>query len=553
MKCVHLCSRFWETLLRSSHGEQVNFGQCTYLLSVYRLESLRVSSDPGKFYSIFDYLEDKAIEKIRLCSHICCENGRVLHFMVRSACRNCPSVIRPYPVPVMMVTTIATSIPFFEIGAVHYEEYLVNIRLPASKLNEKIGKSLKSTLWKFIRMEVLPSCGFTINSIVGPISIIILIWFAKRVKGLRRDPVLLEKALFALGVVTAFMNFPLEWFTLWINMPFMLLFTDIRQGLFYGMLMCFWIIFTGEHLVDQPDRNKLKSYWCQMGAIGFGCVSLLVFDMCERGYQLHNPFYTIWATKSVLEHPGKRDAIPTMSRARQLKYQGLIYRFEFLMVVTVLCAGLTVVFFIISNVNEAQWKFGDHDHEEDSTVEVSSALFTGIYGMWNIYVFSVVFLYAPSHASPATDNAEEHERLELRSRTEVRVTEGETEESVIYKFTGKTAQTHASEKDQNEDEVVTSQLQQTMLVTGSLPSMPANNDNLVSSTASAKTVKLPRSKATVALMRSLAAVQTPTAATTEERTQILKQIKELHDLKECGALSGKEFEDTKGVLLRDFR
>ena len=42
---------------------RLNFGQCTYLLSVYRLESLRVSSDPGKFYSIFDYLEDKAIEK----------------------------------------------------------------------------------------------------------------------------------------------------------------------------------------------------------------------------------------------------------------------------------------------------------------------------------------------------------------------------------------------------------------------------------------------------------------------------------------------------------
>ena len=38
------------------------------------------------------------------------------------------------------------------------------------------------------------------------------------------------------------------------------------------------------------------------------------------------------------------------------------------MVVTVLCAGLTVVFFIISSVNEAQWKFGD----EESTVEISS-------------------------------------------------------------------------------------------------------------------------------------------------------------------------------------
>ena len=49
-------------------------------------------------------------------------------------------------------------------------------------------------------------------------------------------------------------------------------------------------------------------------------------------------------------------------------FQGLIYRFEFLMIVTVLCAGLTVVFFIITNVNEAQWKFG----EEESTVEISS-------------------------------------------------------------------------------------------------------------------------------------------------------------------------------------
>lgn len=33
------------------------------------------------------------------------------------------------------------------------------------------------------------------------------------------------------------------------------------------------------------------------------------------------------------------------------------------------------------------------------------ALFTGIYGMWNVYVFSMVILYAPSSAAPVTGNS----------------------------------------------------------------------------------------------------------------------------------------------------
>ena len=37
------------------------------------------------------------------------------------------------------------------------------------------------------------------------------------------------------------------------------------------------------------------------------------------------------------------------------------------------------------------------------------------------------------------DGSDENERLELRSRTEVRVSAGETEESVVYQFTGKSA------------------------------------------------------------------------------------------------------------------
>ena len=53
---------------------------------------------------------------------------------------------------------------------------------------------------------------------------------------------------------------PFEWLTLGLNMPFMLLFSDIRQGLFYCMLMCFWIIFTGEHLV--VGSVKIELIYC---------------------------------------------------------------------------------------------------------------------------------------------------------------------------------------------------------------------------------------------------------------------------------------------------
>lgn len=42
---------------------------------------------------------------------------------------------------------------------------------------------------------------------------------------------------------------PVEFLTLYYDMPFMLLLQDIRQGIFYAALLSFWLIFAGEHLM----------------------------------------------------------------------------------------------------------------------------------------------------------------------------------------------------------------------------------------------------------------------------------------------------------------
>lgn len=82
-------------------------------------------------------------------------------------------------------------------------------------------------------------------------------------------------------------------------MKFMLLLSDIRQGIFYAVLCSFWLVFAGEHMLiqDSGERNSLKIYWKHLSAVGVGCISLFIFDMCERGVQLRNPFYSIWVSK----------------------------------------------------------------------------------------------------------------------------------------------------------------------------------------------------------------------------------------------------------------
>lgn len=184
---------------------------------------------------------------------------------------------------------------------------------------------------------------------------------------------------------------------------------------------------------ETGERNSLKIYWKHLSAVAVGCASMFIFEMCERGSQLRNPFYSIWVSKiggylalafivlagcsagiyflflcymvfRVFKNIGiKRTSLPSMSAVRRLHYEGIIYRFQFLMLTTLLCAALTVIGFILGQVSDGQWKW-----DENIQLEFTSALFTGVYGMWNIYIFALMILYAPSHKQWPTENGSEN-------------------------------------------------------------------------------------------------------------------------------------------------
>lgn len=319
------------------------------------------------------------------------------------------------------------TIPLFELGSLHHDYYLLNVRLPRdtdSKMNYDLGYVRDLHLSVIHQNGGFTKVWVSLKTVFFPFIVAIMIWFWHRVHLLSRSPALLEYMLLYLGGALTLLNLPLEWLTLEFDMPFMLLLGDIKQGIFYATLLSFWLVFAGEHMLIQEtgEKKTLKSYWRHLIAVIVGCISLFMFDMCERGTKLRNPFYSIWGTnigahlamtfivlaalsaatyffflcymvwKVFSNISIKRSTLPAMSSARRLHYEGIIYRFKFLMLATLVCAALTIIGFILGQVAEGQWKWDDNLY-----LEFTSAFFTGVYGMWNIYIFALIVLYAPSH------------------------------------------------------------------------------------------------------------------------------------------------------------
>ncbi|CAI4221296.1 unnamed protein product [Auanema sp. JU1783] len=341
-------------------------------------------------------------------------------------------------------------IDLFQLPSNDHSFYLLNIRIPIDQeaCSEDPQKAANCLLGKITHLSLIAihqNGGFTaiwllLKTIVSPILIAAVYWYWNRITHMARRPMLLEKAIMALGCSMAVLDFPIEWLSILGKVPFLLLLADIRQGIFYCVLFSFWVIFAGEHLIDDTTRNNILSYRFNLFFICVASTALLVYDILERGMQLSDPFHSIWSTENgtMLAYLSlylatfctvvyfvflfykiwkvwttiKRKRAAQLYRTcenRRLKVEGIIYRFKFLMVFTLVCAALTIVSYSLQQHGEAQLT----DDGDGILTHSTSAFFTGTFGMWNIYVLLLLAMYAPSYKqySGATQLIDENEDL----------------------------------------------------------------------------------------------------------------------------------------------
>ena len=360
-----------------------------------------------------------------------------------------------------------STIDLFELGTNSYPFYLLNIRLPTNKTLCRINPEAPNCgigLISDLRIIAIhQNGGFTaiwlwMKTFISPFAILANLWYFRRVQALNRPKYLIEKAIMALGISLCILDcrflkmlnnhinsnllVPIEWVTLWFRLPFMLLISDLRQGLFYTVLFSFWLIFAGEHLIGDNSRNNFYNYWRNLSLIATASGALLIYDLAERGMQLSDPFYSIWSSEQgskfayfsiflafictfayfgflcfkvirvwqVIKH--QRSArLHQLSEERRVKTEGIIYRFKFLMVFTLVCAMSTIISYCMKQLGETQ--LHSDDPEDSILTQSTSSFFTGTFGMWNIYVLLLLSMYAPSHKYYSNAQMLEDENEEL--------------------------------------------------------------------------------------------------------------------------------------------
>lgn len=319
-------------------------------------------------------------------------------------------------------------IQLFELQSLHYDYYLINYEIRDDRTTNKTFQ-FPGRLIEITGVAIHHNGGFTqiwlsMKTIFFIITLSTLIWYCQRLSRLSRKTILIERLLIGLGTALTQLNLPVELLTLQFEISFMTFLNDLRQGVFYCVLLSFWIIFVGEHLLDGTRKNsKLTSYVRELLAICVASLALLIFDLSERGIQALDPFVTIWESKPNLANlsiliasfaslaylgflsyyiflaygtiSGKQSSLPEMQITKRLKYQGMIYRFKFLLCYTIVCALCTFTFYGLSQRND--WSYDEDSLGNVPAIEWTSAMLITVCAMWNCYVIVLMILYAPSH------------------------------------------------------------------------------------------------------------------------------------------------------------
>lgn len=102
-----------------------------------------------------------------------------------------------------------STIPLFELGSLHHDFYLLNIRLPVDsdrKMNLDIGNIRDIHLTVIYQNGGFTKVWLALKTMFLPFIIGIMCWFWKRVHQLQRNPALIEYMLIYLGAALTFLN-----------------------------------------------------------------------------------------------------------------------------------------------------------------------------------------------------------------------------------------------------------------------------------------------------------------------------------------------------------
>ena len=270
-----------------------------------------------------------------------------------------------------------STLPLFDLGSLYHDFYLLNIRLHLKNNTvhiieeEEIGKRVDLWLLATYQNGGYTQIMVSMKTVFFLIIVLEMIWFWRRVTHLTRPINRLEIMLLVLGAALTLLNLPLEYLTLAFNMPWFSIMDDIKQNVFYAYLFVFWVIFARHINRDGEEETKSaikRRAWMIFVVVFIVCLFVVPRDTVAAiiSFSLYVLFLCYMSrrvfTRSSFSH----------------RTTGTVLRFRILILFTLLTA-------VITTLDEAL----DGLH--------SGPLKTGVYGMWNIYIFSLLFFFAPSH------------------------------------------------------------------------------------------------------------------------------------------------------------